>query len=440
MKSSFTIIHRPLRLVLACSLFLCLLSLASASQANRVYLDITSPELRKVSMAVPYFIEKTKPGETLASGRQMAGLMAKGLAFHGFINVVEPSLYGGRQDADWAGLGAEFAVLAQYETDFSTVSIELKLIDVQQGQMIFGRRYRGPWAKHDQIVLKFCDDIIEQLTGERGVSLTRIAFISDKSGHKEVHLADALGTNIIPVTQHRYLAVSPRFSPDGNFLAYTTYHRGNPNLYVTDVRVLKTTRPISRRPGLNMAPAWHPDGRTMVATLSKDGNPDLYQLDTNGEVLQRLTNGHGINVSPNFSPDGKKLAFVSDRGGSPQIYVMDMATKALQRITMSGNENTTPAWSPKGDWIAYTGRAEGTHHIFMIKPTGGTPVQLTRFWGDHESPSWSPDGRQIVFSRKRQGRTQLCVIFKNGNGLRVLYEGEPGNQTTPQWSPRLDVQ
>lgn len=440
MKSHAFVPHRFFRAVLTGCLLLLVLGLASASQAQRVYLDITSPELRKVSVAVPYFIEKTKPGETMASGRQMAGLMARALTFHGFINVVEPSLYGGRQDADWAGLGAEFAVLGQFETDFSGVSVELKLIDVQQGQMIFGRRYRGPWAKHDQIVLKFCDDIIEQLTGERGVSLTRIAFINDKSGHKEVHLADALGTDIIQVTKHSYLAVSPRFSPDGNTLAYTSYHRGNPNLYVTDLRVLKTTRPISRRPGLNMAPAWAPDGRTVAVTLSKDGNPDLYLMDNSGEVLQRLTNGQGVNVSPTWSPDGKKLAFVSDRSGHPQIYVMDMQTRAVQRITMSGNENTTPAWSPKGDWIAYTGRADATHHIFLIKPTGGTPIQLTQFWGDHESPSWSPDGRQLVFSRKRQGRTQLCVIFKNGNGLRVLYESEPGNQSTPQWSPRLDVQ
>ena len=441
MKPSRTALSRRLpRFILACFCLLCLLCLATVSQA-RVYLDITSPEPRKVSVAVPYFVEKTKPSETMASGRQMAGLMARGLTFHGFINVINPSLYGGRSDADWAGLGADFAVIGQFDTDFTGVSIELKLIDVHQGQMIFGRRYRGPWAKHDQIVLKFCDDIIEQLTGERGVSLTRIAFISNRSGHKEVYLGDALGTNIIQVTRHGYLTVSPRFSPDGNFLAYTSYHHGNPDLYVTDLRILKTTRPISRRRGLNMAPAWAPDGRSMAVTLSKDGNPDLYLMDNRGEILERLTHGEGVNVSPSWSPDGKKLAFVSDRvGNHPQLFIMDMQTKAVQRLTMSGSENTTPAWSPKGDWIAYTARNGSTHNIFLIKPTGGTPIQLTQFWGDYESPSWSPDGRQLVFSRKRQGRSQLCVMFKNGSGLRVLYEGEPGSQTSPQWSPRMDVQ
>lgn len=413
---------------------------SAVSAPARVYLDITSPEFRKVSMAVPYFIDKSRPGETQNSGRQMAGLMANALTFHGFVDIIAPDLYAGKQDASWPSLNAEYVVLGQYETDQSGVTIELRLIDVHEGRMAFGRRYRGPWDKTDQMVLRFCDDVVEQLTGERGISLTRIAFVSDKTGQKEVFLADALGTNIIQVTKHGYLAVSPRFSPDGNLMAYTSYHRGNPNLYVTDLRELKTTRAISRRQGLNMAPAWAPDGKVMAVTLSKDGNPDLYLMDNSGEVMRRLTAGEGLNVSPSWSPDGSRIAFVSDRTGKPQIYVMDVRTKGVQRITFVGNENTTPSWSPKGDWIAYTGGVGDTHHIFLIKPTGGTPVQLTQFWGDHESPSWSPDGRQLVFSRKRQGRQQLCAIFKNGSGLRVLFESEPGNLSTPQWSPRLNIQ
>ena len=416
-----------------------LLVLAAPAQA-RVYLDITSPEFRKVTMAVPYFIEKNKPGETYDSGRQLAGTMAQALTFHGFIDVINPQGYGGSQEANWTTLGAEFVVLGQYETDYAGINMELRLIDVHEGRMAFGRRYRGPWSKSNQMVLKFCDEVVEQLTGERGVSLTRLTFVSDKTGHKEVYLADVLGTEVVQVTRHANLAVSPRFSPDGHMLAYTSYHRGNPNLYITDLRVLKTTRAISRRQGLNMAPAWSPDGKVMAVTLSKDGNPDLYLMDTNGEVQRRLTSGEGLNVSPSWSPDGSKLAFVSDRSGSPQIYVMDMKTKGVQRITFVGNENTTPAWSPKGDYIAYTGRTGDTHHLFLIKPGGGTPIQLTQYWGDHESPSWSPDGRQLVFTRKRQGRQQLCVIFKNGSGLRTLFESEPGNQFSPQWSPRMDVQ
>ena len=65
--------------------------------------------------------------------------------------------------------------------------------------------------------------------------MSNIAFVSEVSGgHKEIFVADVLGRNIKQLTNHKDLAVSPKFSPDGKMLAYTSYHPGNPNLYITD--------------------------------------------------------------------------------------------------------------------------------------------------------------------------------------------------------------
>ena len=404
-----------------------------------VYLDITSANFRKVKVAVPYFVDKKQPAVINDGGKKMADLMGRALAFHGFMEIIDPSAYGGSQTWDWPSLGAEFTVLGQYEITAEGLILEMRLNEIQSGHMILGRKYQVPVSKYQECIKKFCDEVILKLTGERGISQSQIAFVSTATGHKEIWLADVLGDNIRQVTDHEYLAVAPRFSPDNKWLAYTSYHRNNPNLYITALSTLRTTRAISRRKGLNMAPAWSPDGSVIAITLSKATNPDIYLIDINGNELRRLTNGEGINVSPSWSPDGKKLAFVSDRSGTPQIYVMDVATKAVHRITYVGNENTTPSWSPKGDWIAYTGRVSGnTHQILLIKPDGGTPVQLTQTAGDYESPSWSPDGRQLVFSRKRNNKQELCVIFKNGMGLRPLFNLR-GAQSMPQWSPRQDL-
>lgn len=329
--------------------FALLTALVAATPAMaRVYLDITAEELRKVPMAVPSFVDKDRPGQVLDAGRKMADVLSRGLAFHGFIDIIPPTRYQGRQDTDWQALGADFSILGQYQVKGVNMVLELRLLDPGEGRMLLGRRYRGPVEKQREMILKFCDETIYALTGQAGISRTEIAFTSDHSGHKEIYLADVLGDNIRQVTYHRHLAVAPRFSPNGNLLSYTTYHHGNADLYVTDLRQTKTTRALSRRKGLNMAPAWAPDGKTMVVTLSKDGNPDLYLMDTKGKVISRLTANAGINVSPDFSPDGKRLAFVSDRSGRPQIYVMDMATKSVRRITYEGAYNTSPSWSPKG--------------------------------------------------------------------------------------------
>lgn len=405
--------------------------------AARVYLDITSPELRKIAIAVPPLIAAGNGGQATDSGRRMADILGRALEFHGFVELIDPGLYGENQDANWQRHGAEFVVLGNYQEDGGNFQLELRLLDINAGRMIHGRRYQIPREMVRQMLLRFGDEAVEVLTGEKGISQSKIAFVSDASGHKEVYLADILGDNVRQVTRHRYLALSPRFTRDGRHLAYTSHHRGNANLYLTNIRELETTRAISRWAGLNMTPAWPPEDNRMVLTLSRDDNPDLYLSESNGRIIRRLTHGEGVNVSPSFSPDGRRLAFVSDRSGSPQIYIMDMRTQAVQRLTFRGNDNTTPSWSPDGKWIAYTSRVDEGLHIHIISPDGGPPRPVTRTWGSHESPSWSPDSRQLVFSRQRQSREELCAVFLDGSGLRVLFADEPGNHYMPQWSPRL---
>lgn len=420
-------------------LALLLLLGALAGQARaRVYLDITSPELRKIAVALPPLLDQGRPEQLHPDGRRMADILGRALEFHGFVELIDPKLYGERQEADWSRHGAEFVILGSYRNSGEEFSLELKLLDITAGRMIHGRRYQAPREMVRHLLLRFCDEVVEVLSGVKGVSQSQIAFVSDHGGHKEIYLADILGDNIRRVTRHQYLAVAPRFTRDGHGLTYTSYHRGNANLYRTDTRELKATRAISRWEGLNITPSWPPADDRMVLTLSRDGNPDLYLTENDGRIIRRLTHGEGVNVSPSFSPDGRRLAFVSDRSGTPQIYVMDMRTMAVQRLTFQGNDNTTPSWSPDGRWIAYTSRVDGGLHISMIRPEGGPPVQITRSWGDHETPSWSPDSRQLVFSRKRNDREEICAIFTNGSGLRVLFRNEPGNHSMPQWSSRLE--
>ncbi len=423
-------------LLTICIIFFSVFSSSGFSYAAKVYLDITSAQFRKVPVAVPYFEDKGNKNMMSQAGRRLSDSFGSLLTFHGFISIVHPEKYGGKMDADWLNIGADFVIKGNYTRSGSGVVIELRLVDVQKGRMIFGRRYRGAWEKRKNMLQKFCDEVVLNLTGEPGVSQSKIAFVAEVDGHKEIFVADILGDDIRQVTFHGSLAVSPRFSPDGSQLLYTSYHRGNPNLYITDLSQSTVTRPLSSRKGLNMSPAWSPNGKKMAVTLSVDGNPDLYLIDTKGQVLSRLTKSAGINVSPSWSPDGKQISFVSDRTGSPQIYVMRIKDRSVRRISYQGGYNTNPNWSPDGERIAYSGRYEGNYHIFTTTPEGRDTRQLTQTWGDYESPSWSPDSRQVVFSRRRGEKLELCAIFHNGQGLRPLFDFT-GNQSFPQWSPRL---
>ena len=408
--------------------------LGRAAAAERIYLDIAASEMRKVVVAVPSFVNSA--GEVNGqTGSAIAQLVARGLEFHGFIQIVDSGRYGANRGVDWKALGADYVVLGNYTASGNGMVIEGRLLDVVEDKILAGRRYRGAVDQRDDMALRLVDALVEEFTGEPGISRTSIAFVSDATGRKEVYVSDVLGRRVRQVTRHNHLCVSPRFTPDGRFLAYSSYHRGNQNLYITELSQSKLTRALSRRKGMNLAPAFSPDGRTMVLTLSKGGSPDLYLLDRKGKIIEQLTSRSGINVSASFSPDGKSLAFVSDRSGRPQVYVMDLQSGQTRRLTFQGSENAEPAWSPRGDRIVYTGLTEGHYQIFTIPVTGGTPTRVSSGPGDFESPSWSPDGKQIAFSWKHDGRQELSVVFANGKGQRTLFTLK-GNQSYPQWSPR----
>jgi len=399
----------------------------------RLYIDITSPYLQKIPIAVPYLDVTPSTFENDLLGRKISKVLSDDLIFHGFFSVLDPAGYGGRPGVDWSKFRLDYLVKGSIEKRGDSLTAELRLFDMSTGAMIQGRRYNGKVKDCRMIAHRFCDLIVMAITGKHGVSLSKITFVAKKDGLKEVHTSDFDGFNVRRETFDKGITVSPRYSPNGRYIAYTSFRTGKPCLYVKDTKIGKIYR-LTAYSGLNIAPAWHPDNQRLAVTLSKDGNPDIYIVDLKGRIKTRLTRGPGINVSPTWSPDGKRLAFVSDRSGGPQIYVMDIQTRSAKRITYNGTYNTDPQWSPNGDRIVYTGRAEGQFQVFSISPEGRDPIQLT-YSGNNENPSWSPDGRQILFSSTRMGPEKaLFVMYANGRGQRMLLRYSNGVEIA-NWGP-----
>ncbi|WP_419175230.1 Tol-Pal system beta propeller repeat protein TolB [Desulfosediminicola sp.] len=423
------------RLFTLLMLFVCaaLLTPVPAS-AERVYLDISASEARKIQFAVPWFTNKDRPTQPQNYGRDVADVMAKALKFHGIISILPTQEYSGSQQADWRSLGVDYVVLGQYVNDAKGVTFEMRLLDVAGNEVIMGKSFSGTPQQQDKMLFSFCDYVIKELTGSPGIATTQIAFVTQLQNAKEVYLTDILGRTIRQVTRHRNLIVSPRFTPDGKALSYTSYHSGNPNLYLTELNQNKVTRALSRRKGMNFAPAWSPDGKRMILTLSVNGNPDLFLLDNKGNIIEQLTNRSGINVSPTWSPDGQRIAFVSDRSGRPQLYLMDLRTRRTQRITFQGAENVEPSWSPTEDLIVYSSLRDGVYQLYTIAPDpSATATAVTTDLSHHETPSWSPDGNQVIFSKRDGKNHQIYAIMKNGSFQRRLFSF-PGSHTYPQWS------
>lgn len=407
---------------------------SSTVQAQRVYLDIKSPDTRKINIAVPWFTNKSLSQQKQKIGKDLADVLAKALKFHGIIEIIPTTDYNGNQGADWKQLKADYVVLGQYTLTPEDVKLDMRLLDVGGDDIIMGKSYSGSFSHHEAMLFKYCDNVIETLTGKPGIADSRIAFINQDKRVKEVYLTDILGTSFRQVTRHNHLTVSPRFVPNSDFLTYSSYHSGNQNLYITDLRQNKTTRALSRRKGLNLAPAWMQDGEKMILTLSSRGTPDLFLLDSKGNIIEQLTDRSGINVSPTLSPDNNHMVFVSDRSGKPQLYYMDLRTRQVRRLTYEGSENAEPNWSPTENLIVYSSLRDGVYQLYTMDPFNAESAkQLTFDLSNHESPAWSPDGNQVVFSKRDGKNNQIYGILKNGSYQRRLFT-LPGSQSYPQWA------
>ncbi len=415
--------------------------------ASRIYIDFSSPFLRKIPIAIPALRHEGGDAAGYPLARNLAETLGGALSFTGLFQVLNPNTFlqdpqqMGLETAEikfpeWNFLGADMLVRGGYKVSGGRLEVTFRLFDIVNQSQIMKKTYMGEATAVRQIVLRFADDMMLQLTGEPGIFNTKIAFVGDGTGNKEIYQADFDGANVRPLTADKSIDLNPEWTSDGKAIAYVSYKKGNPNLYLMNF-LSKSVETLSQRPGLNITPAWHPQGGKLAATLSVTGNSELYLLDTRGQILEQLTNSWAISVSPAWSPDGRKVAYVSNRADKPQIYILDLVGHTNTRLTMEGDYNVSPAWSPRGDRIAYSGQNGGEFNIFIIGPNGNDLRQLTGGSGRNESPCWSPDGRMILFQSNRQGQTTLWVMLANGSDQRPLALRLNGNHTEPAWSPRL---
>jgi TolB protein len=415
---------------------------AWAQSETYQYIDIRNPFLRKIPLAVPLFKNLVGGSREVENSRKAVDLMAASLDFTGYFKILDRGAFlfdpqkSGVSAADinfqnWTVIGAELLITGIFEQTGDNVTMELRLFDTVRSRQALGKRYSGNAAETRKMILRFCSEVIYYLTGNKGIFDSKVAFVSTGSGKKEVYTCDFDGYNPTRLTYNDSISLFPSWSSDGQYLAYTSYKGGKPDIYIRNLADKRES--VIAQEGLNITPAFAPNRFELAATMSFSGDQEIYLMTGTGKMIKKLTNNRGSDVSPSWSPDGRKIAFVSNRTGGPQIYVMDLDSGNERRLTFEGKYNTQPSWSPRGDKIAYSSQVGGFHQIFVIDAEGQKPMQLTNNGGDSESPTWSPDGSLIMFNSTREGPSRLYVMTSFGTDQRrlLLLNGE---QTNPKWS------
>lgn len=411
---------------------------ALAGDDTAVIIDLNNPKRSLYPIAVPRGV-----GGDSALSAEVEEIASFDLGVAGWFKVLDPRSFLANLEAEgleleiqkWKDVGAFGVMKYRVSRAGGDIQIDFRLYEVEKGQKpVLSRTHRGKDVR--QLVHKWCNEVVEYYTGEPGFFGSRIAFVSkSRSGGKAVMAMDFDGHGVYSLTRNASLNILPAWSPGGGQVAFTSYMRDNPDLYVVGAGGGRPKR-ISTHRGMNTGASWSPDGRKIALTLSKDGNPEIYVIEAaTGKVIKRLTNNRAIDTSPAWSPDGREIAFVSDREGGPQIFVMSADGGNQRRVSMNGDYNTTPVWSPrKGTRIlAYTTRDGGAFDIVTLNLDTKAMVRVTQGQGSNEEPSFSPNGRAIAFASARKDGAGIYIANADGTGKQVrVYKG---SATSVDWGP-----
>ncbi len=424
---------------------------AQRAQPSEIELAIAGDSGTPPRFAVPAFIAGAPDAADAA--KVLTDVLWNDLAFEREFYLIPRDTYASipvARTADqlpfaaWRELGADGVIFGSVQKTGANLRIEVRLFNIRTRQSVFAREYAGPATNPRGLAHAAADELHQAQRALRGVARTRIAFTSDRNREKvagttenrdvkEIYFADYDGFSPRRITVDRQLNITPVWAPDGRAIAYTSYRRGFPDIYIIRPFEGTSSNPTGGK-GSSFLPSYSPDGKRLAFMSSRDGNPEIYVINVDGSGLRRLTNHAASDVTPTWSPTGTEIAFTSDRTGTPQIYITSAeGTGGARRISLNESYADRPTWSPPPfNEIAFSARTGPGFDIKVYDVAGGQTRQITFGEGTNESPAFAPNGRHLAFTSTRAGNVQVFTIARDGKDVRQITR--EGNNYTPSWS------
>ena len=316
---------------------------------------------------------------------------------------------------------------AQYQISGGNAgNVQGRVVDRVIKKTLLSRSYTGASLRRQAHA--FADNIVQAITGKKGIAQTKIAFkVEATGGNGEIYVADFDGHNAQAITHDATIVAAPVWVPGRLAIYYTSYKPGNPDIFYHNLSTGQR-RIVAGYSGLNSSAAVSPDGSKVAMILSKSGSPNVWVCNADGADLKRLTTS-SEDSSPCWSADGQWICFATKIAERRVLAKVQAGGGAMQRIPTPGAPNPTePDWSPDGKWIAFTSQTGG-FNICVMPAGGGTPTALVA----GEDPSWSPNSRTLIFTRRVNGRYALSVLDVFTKQVKDIARIS-GSDSQPAWA------
>ncbi len=274
----------------------------------------------------------------------------------------------------------------------------------------FSEQIRGDSRRN--AILRAVDRAIFKTSEMPGFFAGKIAYVGDSGGRMEIYYRDFLFGEGKRLTSHGVEAVRPRWSPDGNYIVYTSYLSGFPNIRRIDLRGQRSEILVNFK-GTNTSARYSPDGTRMAMVLNgPQKNADIYVGSNLAQGLRRVVNSNGLEATPCWGPNGRELVFASDRNGGLALYRGSASGGQFSHIpTQISGYCGEPDWNHTNpDLLAFTAGVRDQFQIALYSFSQRRSQFLTNEPGDAIQPCWLNDGRHLIYTW-RNGSSERIVLF-----------------------------
>lgn len=249
----------------------------------------------------------------------------------------------------------------------------------------------------------------------------------------------------------------PNISPDGKLAAYVVtridrgQNRRNSSIWIAATDGSQAPWQFTTSPQSANSPRWSPDGKWLAflssrpdaatpagatSTAGEQPRNQVYLLSMNGGEARRITNlKNGVSLF-RWAPDGTRLVAIS-RIGPSDNRADTRSAEARDRSDVRHYKNSSYKFNDTG-WFD-----DRRTHLWVVDVKNGEARQITEGtdWNDSD-PQWSPDGKRIAFVSNRTGKeydgnrnTDVWTINADGSGPLVKISDHEESDNQPRWSP-----